>query len=125
VSGAHFVADLVPADAGTGPFHDPGEVPTERDGELVLEHLLQRARSDEDVGRIDRRRVDADEQLLVAGLGLRNVVSQRGLGVKAFEGERSHLVALHRMRSGEAERPRFRGLSLGRCGSSYGLACAT
>ena len=85
-----LVADPVAADAGADLLDDAGEVAAEGDGELVLDHLLQRTRRDEHVDGVDGGGVHAHEQLVVAGVGLRDVVSQGGLGVEAVEGERSH-----------------------------------
>jgi hypothetical protein len=53
----------------------PGEVAAERDWKLVLDHLLQAAGCNEDVDRVDRRRLNPHEQLIIADGGLCNVVS--------------------------------------------------
>ena len=75
-----LVSDSVAADAGADLLDDAGEVAAQGDGELVFGHLLQCTRRDEHVDGVDGGGVHAYEQLVVAGVGLWDVVSQGGLG---------------------------------------------
>jgi len=92
----HLVADPVAADAGADLLDDACEVAAENDGELVLDHLLQRSSRHEHVDRVDRGGVHAHEHLVVADVRLGDVVSQPGLGAEAVEGECSHHVSFCR-----------------------------
>ncbi len=126
-----FVVDAVAADAGADLLDDAGKVAAERDGELVLGHLLQRTRRDEDVDRVDRGGAHAHEQLVVADVGRRDVVSLGGLSAEAVEGEGSHRcpfvlgVGLYRIDHSMVERvPRSAGGVLAERLASPGLLLA-
>jgi hypothetical protein len=72
------------------PTYSTGEVAAERDGELVLGHILQPARCDVHVDGVNGGGVHAHEQLAVADLRVGDAVSQGGLGVEALERKGSH-----------------------------------
>ena len=86
-----LVAGPIAADRGADLLDDAGEVAAEDDRKLVLGHLLQRTRGDEDVDGIDRGGADAHHELVRSGDRRREVVSNRRPAVEAVEGKGSHI----------------------------------
>jgi hypothetical protein len=86
----HLVPGGIAVDRGTGLLDHAGVVAAQHHRELVLDHASEDAAGDEGVDRVDRGGPDADQQLVVADLGGRQVLAQAGWGVEAVQGEGAH-----------------------------------
>jgi hypothetical protein len=82
-----LVADLVPRHPGADLLDDSREVAPQGYGKLILGHALEHPGGDRGVRRVDRRRMNADEDLTCARARNRKVVAKSRRALEPIQRE--------------------------------------